>query len=319
MDRLLAMRQFATVVETGSFSAAARRLNMGQPAVSKAIANLEDYLGVRLLSRTTRAQHLTEAGQRYYERARLVLDEADEAEAAAREAATSLGGRLRLAAPPTYAALHILPRLSEFLDLHPGLTVDLVLDDRWVDLIGEGVDLAIRLGKPNDSSLVAKRLGSSQRILVAASSYLEGAQVPSMPEHLLAHRIIAYSQFDGPTAWSFAKGTSNVSVAVQPTVRVSAGEGVRSCILAGLGIGLGSRLMFAPELASGLVQVVLPNWKLPTVDVWAMFPAGRKSSHRARAFINWLEAIVGPDGQALPPEDPGRPSPSCKADPSAPD
>jgi DNA-binding transcriptional LysR family regulator len=319
MDRLLAMRQFATVVETGSFSAAAGRLNMGQPAVSKAIANLEDYLGVRLLTRTTRAQHLTEAGQRYYERARLVLDEADEAEAAAREAATSLGGRLRLAAPPTYAALHILPRLSEFLDLHPGLTVDLVLDDRWVDLIGEGVDLAIRLGKPNDSSLVAKRLGSSQRILVAASSYLEGAQVPSMPEDLLAHRIIAYSQFDGPTAWSFAKGTSNVSVAVQPTVRVSAGEGVRSCILAGLGIGLGSRLMFAPELASGLVQVVLPDWKLPMVDVWAMFPAGRKSSYRARAFMNWLEAIIGPDGQALPPAGPGRPSPSCNADPSAPD
>ncbi len=129
MDRLVAMKQFATVVETGSFSAAARRLNMGQPAVSKAIANLEEYLGVRLLTRTTRAQHLTEAGQRYYERARVVLDEADEAESAAREAATSLAGRLRLAAPPTYAALHMLPRLSEFLDKHPDLSIDLILDE----------------------------------------------------------------------------------------------------------------------------------------------------------------------------------------------
>lgn len=298
MDRLVAMRQFATVVETGSFSAAARRLNMGQPAVSKAVANLEDYLGVRLLTRTTRAQHLTEAGQRYYERARMVLDDADEAEAAAREAATSIGGRLRLAAPPTYAALHILPRLSEFLDVHPDLTVDLLLDDRWVDLIEEGVDLAIRLGKPNDSTLVARRLGTSQRILVASSTYLAKVQAPDTPEDLMAHRIIAYSRFDGPTAWSFTRGTASVSVAIQPVVRVSAGEGMRSCILAGLGVGLGSRLMFAPELANGTVKAVLSDWALSAVEVWAMFPSGRKSSRKARAFIDWLESVIGPDGEA---------------------
>lgn len=296
MDRLIAMRQFTTVVEAGSFSAAARRLNMGQPAVSKAIANLEDYLGVRLLTRTTRAQHLTEAGQRFYERARIVLDEADEAEAVAREAATSLGGRLRLAAPPTYAALHILPRLDEFLDAHPDLAVDLILDDRWVDLIEQGVDLAIRLGKPADSSLVARRLGSSQRILVASSAYLDRAGEPGRPEDLLACRVIAYSQFEGPTAWSFTRGTATVSVAIQPTLRVSAAEGMRSCVLAGLGIGMGSRLMFAPELEDGTVRPVLTDWGLPSLDIWAMFPAGRKSSRRARAFVDWLAAIVGPDG-----------------------
>lgn len=301
MDRLVAMKQFATVVETGSFSAAAKRLNMGQPAVSKAIANLEEYLGVRLLTRTTRAQHLTEAGQRYYERARIVLDEADEAESAAREAATSLAGRLRLAAPPTYAALHILPRLSEFLDTHPDLSIDLILDDRWIDLIEQGVDLAIRLGKPADSSLVARRLGSSRRLLVASSAYLDRMGAPKTPEDLLAHRTIAYSQFDGATAWSFTRGTANVSVAVQPTLRVSAGEGMRSCILAGLGIGLGSRLMFTPELSTGTVRAVLTDWNLSTIDVWAMFPSGRKSSRRARAFVDWLEGIVGGDGELAPP------------------
>jgi DNA-binding transcriptional LysR family regulator len=302
MDRLIAMKQFATVVETGSFSAAARRLNMGQPAVSKAIANLEEYLGVRLLTRTTRAQHLTEAGQRYYERARVVLDEADEAEAAAREAATSLAGRLRLAAPPTYAALHVLPRLSEFLDTHPDLTIDLILDDRWVDLIEQGVDLAIRLGKPADSSLVARRLGSSQRLLVASSAYLDRMGAPQTPEDLLAHRTVAYSQFEGATAWSFTRGTAAVSVAVQPTLRVSAAEGMRSCVLADLGIGMGSRLMFTPELAAGTVRPVLTEWSLSTLDVWAMFPSGRKSSRRARAFVDWLESIVGGDG-ALEPAD----------------
>ncbi|WP_292948574.1 LysR family transcriptional regulator [Novosphingobium sp.] len=300
MDRLVAMKQFATVVETGSFSAAARRLNMGQPAVSKAIANLEEYLGVRLLTRTTRAQHLTEAGQRYYERARVVLDEADEAESAAREAATSLAGRLRIAAPPTYAALHMLPRLSEFLDTHPDLTIDLILDDRWVDLIEQGVDIAIRLGRPADSSLIARRLGSSQRLLVASSAYLDRMGAPKTPEDLLAHRVIAYSQFEGPTAWSFTRGTAAVSVAIQPTLRVSAAEGMRSCILTGLGIGMGSRLMFTPELAAGTVRPVLTEWSLPTIDVWAMFPSGRKSSRRARAFVDWLEGIVGGDGELEP-------------------
>lgn len=300
MDRLVAMKQFATVVETGSFSAAARRLNMGQPAVSKAIANLEEYLGVRLLTRTTRAQHLTEAGQRYYERARVVLDEADEAESAAREAATSLAGRLRLAAPPTYAALHILPRLSEFLDTHPDLSIDLILDDRWVDLIEQGVDLAIRLGKPADSSLVARRLGSSQRLLVASSAYLDRMGAPKTPEDLLAHRVVAYSQFEGATAWSLTRGTAAVSIAVQPTLRVSAAEGMRSCILSGLGIGMGSRLMFTPELAAGTVRPVLTEWSMSTLDVWAMFPSGRKSSRRARAFVDWLESVVGGDGELEP-------------------
>ncbi|WP_298196349.1 LysR family transcriptional regulator [Novosphingobium sp.] len=292
MDRLVAMRQFATVVETGSFSAAARRLNMGQPAVSKAIANLEEYLGVRLLTRTTRAQHLTEAGQRYYERARIVLDEADEAEAAAREAALSLAGRLRLAAPSTFAALHLLPRLHEFLDAHPGLTIDLVLDDRWIDLIEEGVDLAIRLGQPSDSSLVARKLMTSQRMLVASAGYLERHGEPGRPEDLLAHRIVAYSQFEGPTAWSFQQGTASVSVAVQPTLRVSAAEGMRSCILSELGIGMGSALMFTPELAAGTVRPVLAEWHLPSLDVWAMLPSGRKATRRARVFVDWIEGVL---------------------------
>jgi DNA-binding transcriptional LysR family regulator len=123
---------------------------------------------------------------------------------------------------------------------------------------------------------------------------------PDKPEDLLAHRVIAYSQFEGPTAWSFTRGTANVSIAIQPVLRVSAGEGMRSCILAGLGIGMGSRLMFAPELASGSVRAVLGDWGLSPVDVWAMFPAGRKSSRRARAFVDWLETVVGTNGELRP-------------------
>jgi DNA-binding transcriptional LysR family regulator len=299
MDRLVAMRQFATVVETGSFSAAAKRLNMGQPAVSKTIANLEEFLGVRLITRTTRAQVLTEAGKRYYERVRVVLDEADAAEAAARDAARSLAGRLRLAAPPTYAALHMLPRLHEFLDAHPELSIDLILDDRWIDLVEQGVDLAIRLGRPADSSLVARKLGTSQRLLVASARYLDQHGAPESPDALMSHRVLAYSQFDGPSAWSFTRGTATVSVAIQPTVRVSAADAMRSCVLSDLGIGMGSRLMFAPELADGRVRAVLPDWGLPTIDVWAMLPSGRRASQRARVFLQWLEGLIGRDGHLI--------------------
>lgn len=299
MDRLVAMRQFVTVVEAGSFSAAAARLGMGQPAVSKAIANLEEHLGVRLLARTTRAHSLTDAGRRYYERARVVLDEADEADAAARDAARSLAGRLRVAAGPTYAALHVMPRLGEFLDVHPELTLDMVLEDRRVDLVEEGIDLAIRLGRPADSSLVARKLGESRRMLVASAGYLDRHGAPEEPRTLSGHRLIDYSRFDGPEAWTFRRGGEAVAVAVEPALRVSAAEGMRGAVLAGLGIGMASKLMFAPELARGAVRQVLAGWDLPAVEVWAVLPPGRQAPRRARVFLEWLESVLGPDGLAL--------------------
>jgi DNA-binding transcriptional LysR family regulator len=300
LDRLLAMRQFATVVETGNFSAAARRLGMGQPAVSKALANLEDYLGVRLLVRTTRAQHLTDAGQRFYERIRIVLDEADEAEAAARSDAAALAGRLRLAAPPTYGALHIIPRLEEFLARYPGIAVDLVLDDRRIDLIEEGVDLAIRVGALEDSSLVARKLGSAARMIVGSSRYLDHCGAPASPEALMDHRLITYSQLEGPAAMTFTRGAETMAVMLHGGVRVSAAEGMRSCILAGLGLGIATRLMVAPELRAGTARQVLSDWTLPAIDVWAVFPAGRRPTSRARAFVDWLTGILEPDGTMRP-------------------
>jgi DNA-binding transcriptional LysR family regulator len=147
MDRLAAMETFVLVVDTGSFSAAARRLNVGQPAVSKLIAQLEDRLGVKLLVRTTRGLTATEAGLNYYERARRSIEEADEAELAARGAARSLAGRLRIAAAVTFARIHVMPHLPEFLRQHPDLEIEVVLDDRNVDLVQEGIDVALRMGR----------------------------------------------------------------------------------------------------------------------------------------------------------------------------
>jgi DNA-binding transcriptional LysR family regulator len=158
MDRLGAMAQFIRVVETGSFSAAARILGQGQPAISKAVAQLEDRLGVRLLTRTTRALVLTDAGQIFYDHARTALDAAEEAEAAAKGAGAALSGRLRICAPVTFARLHIIPTLSAFMAAHPALELDLILDDRRIDLVEEGIDVAIRAGALSDSSMVATHI-----------------------------------------------------------------------------------------------------------------------------------------------------------------
>ena len=171
-----AMQVFVTVVETGSFSAAAKRLGMGQPTVSKSVAGLEAHLGVQLLARTTRSHSLTEAGQRFFERATIALEEIEAAQAAARGEAAALSGRLRISAPPAYTDQIIIPRLARFLDAHKGITLDLLLDDRRVDLVEEGVDLAIRTGDLGDSNLVARRIDRARSMLVATPSYLEDAR-----------------------------------------------------------------------------------------------------------------------------------------------
>jgi DNA-binding transcriptional LysR family regulator len=171
MDRLAAMEAFVVVVDTGSFSAAARRLNVGQPAVSKMVAQLEDRLGVKLLLRTTRGLTATEAGLNYYERARRSIEEADEAELSARTAGSSLTGRLRICAAVTFARIHLIPRLPEFLARHPELEMDVVLDDRNIDLVQEGIDVALRMGRLVDSTLTARRIASCPHAVLATPSY----------------------------------------------------------------------------------------------------------------------------------------------------
>ena len=187
MDRLLAMAAFVRVVEAGSFSAAARVLEVGQPAVSKTVAQLEQRLGVKLLLRSTHGLTPTEAGVRFYERARVAIQEADEAELAARGAGTGLSGRLRISAAPTFARLHVIPHLPRFLAAHPDLEVDVVLDDRTIDLLAEGIDVSLRMGALADSSVVARRLASSPRSVFATTGYLARAGVPRVPADLADH------------------------------------------------------------------------------------------------------------------------------------
>jgi len=280
------------VVETGSFSAAARDLRMGQPAASKTIAGLETRLGVRLLVRTSRRLSPTEAGEAYYERARRTLAEADEAETAARGLGSGLEGRLRVCAPVTFGRLHVAPKLGAFLDAHPKLRLELIMDDRRINLLEENIDIALRLGALADSTLTARRIGQTQRMIVAIPDYLRRRGEPRTPADLVGHEAVAYTQQAAASdEWRVRSGTTEISVRVPSRLAFSAAEGLREGVLAGLGLAIAPRWMFSPELESGAVVPILRDWSLPPVDLWAVHPAGRMPSAKARAFISWYETV----------------------------
>jgi DNA-binding transcriptional LysR family regulator len=290
MDRLQAMIAFVRVVETASFSGAAKQLGVGQPAVSKTIAQLEERLRVRLLVRSTHGLHPTDAGLRFYERAKLAVQGVDEAELEARGAGAGLSGRLRLSASTTFARLMLVPRLPEFLARHPSLDIDVILDDRVIDLVSEGIDIALRLGTLADSTAVARKIATGGRSVIATPSYLAHAGTPKIPGDLAYHHALVYSQLGDQ--WVFRQGDNEASVTVRGRLRFSAAEGVRAAVLADMGLTIASDWMFAPELASGAVQRVLPDWTLPAIDLWAVFPTGRFASAKARAFADFVESAL---------------------------
>ncbi|SMF00040.1 DNA-binding transcriptional regulator, LysR family [Tistlia consotensis] len=293
MDRFQAMATFLRVAETGSFSAAARQLGVGQPAVSKSVAQLEARLGVRLLLRSTHGLATTEAGQRFCERARRALEEAEEAELAARGEGAGLSGRLRVSAATTFARMHVIPRLPAFLERHPALEMEVILDDRMIDLVEEGIDVSLRMGRLPDSTAVARKLAVGGHSLVASAGYLARAGEPLSPAELADHAAVVYSR-EGRT-WAFRRDGTEASVAMRPRLEVSAAEGVRAAVLAGLGLAVASDWMFAPELGSGAVRRLLPDWSLPALDLWAVFPGGRLASAKARAFADFVaDALSGP-------------------------
>ena len=291
MDRLAAMETFVYVVETGSFSAAARRLNIGQPAVSKAIAHLEARLAVRLLLRSTRGLTPTEAGQAFFERSKRAIEEADEADNAARGAASGLTGNLRICAAVTFGRLHIVPHLGPFLDQNPGLNIDLMLDDRNVNLVEEGVDIALRMGALSDSGLTARKIAECRRVVVGTPAYFEKHGDPTCPADLSKHQSVIYT-LGGGASWQFRNGTDDQSVIINGRIRVNAAEGLRAAVLAHQGLTMASEWMFAPELANGAVREVMKDWTLPNQDLWAVFPTGRMASAKARAFVEYVQGLL---------------------------
>jgi DNA-binding transcriptional LysR family regulator len=292
MDRLAALEIFVRVVDTGSFSAVARDQGIGQPAVSKAVVQLETWLGVGLLLRSTRSVVPTEAGRIFYERARRTIEEAEEAVLAARGSGYGLSGRLRVSTSICFGRLHVIPRLSEFLAEHPRLDIELVFDDRQVDLVNEGVDVALRMGPMPDSNMVARRIADGRRVVVATPAYLERYGTPTSPHELAGHQAIIYSGRGDWASWTFRKADEAVTVELRGRLKMTAAEGLREAVNRDMGFTIASEWNFWPELKSGKVVALLQDWDLPSTHLSAVYPTGRLASAKARAFASFVERIV---------------------------
>jgi DNA-binding transcriptional LysR family regulator len=290
-DRLQQLALFVRTVETGSFSRAAREFGLTQPSASRAVAALEARLGVKLITRTTRQISATDAGLALLARAREALGAVEEAENAAR-GADQLSGVLRVALPPTYGARRIAPLLPAFLDRRPLLKVDLLMSDRYENLIAEGADLALRIGEQPDSSFVARKLESARLLFVAAPSYLARRGAPKTLADLSQHDTIIGPLAPGEESWSARCNRQIEVAAVQARVRATSATGVVACAAAGLGVAVASTWMCADELASGALTELLTNYTLDPISAFLVFPSGRQSSQKARVFANYLEQAV---------------------------
>jgi DNA-binding transcriptional LysR family regulator len=293
MDRLAALEIFVRVVDTGSFSAVARRQRIGQPAVSKAVVQLEEWLGVSLLLRSTRSVVPTEAGRIFYERAKRTIEEADEAVMAARGSASGLSGKLRVSTSVCFGRLDVIPNLSAFLAEHPDLDVELVLDDRNVDLVNEGIDVALRMGALPDSNMTARRIAVGRHVVVATPAYLQRHGTPTSPEELISHQAVIYTRGGGGASWTFRKGAAEVPVVLQGRLKVTQAEGVREAVICDMGLTVASEWLFSSELRSGKVVAILQDWVLPTTNLSAVYPTGRLASTKARAFVSFVERFMG--------------------------
>lgn len=294
MEDLNAMIVFARVVEARSFSTAAEQLGMSKSTVSKHVSRLEDRLGARLLNRTTRRLNPTEVGLAFYEHCARIAAEVEEAEAVASRLQTSPRGTLRVNAPVSFALLHVVPAIPEFLAHHPELTVDLTLNDRFVDLIDEGFDLAIRIATLPDSSLIARRLAPNRMVVCAAPAYLERHGVPREPGELGRHNCASYTYPALKNEWSFREGKREITIAVRGNFQSNNGGALRAAALAGLGIVLLPAFIVGEDLKIGTLKRLLGAYELPETSVYAVFPHNRHLSAKIRVFVDFLAARFGP-------------------------
>lgn len=294
-DSLFSLRLFVRVARTGSISEAAREVGLPQPSASRVIAALEKELGVSLLTRSTRAVVLTEAGADYLARVEPLLDALDEAGRVAR-GTDELSGVLRVAMPPTFALRLVMPLLPAFLARHPALRINLIMDDRRQDLLRDGVDVAVRFGTLEDSTATSRVLGYNARVLVAAPDYLRRAGTPQTPADIKGHQIIVGPAGAAPSAWTFERGGQAVTIKVEARVQTNINEGAVAAAAAGLGLLSTGLLGCGAELGAGTLVRVLPEWDMAGVEFHAVFPAARAAKASARAFVDYLAGEFGRAG-----------------------
>lgn len=288
MDRLTCDRMFAAVMETGSFTAAADRLGTTSGQASKLVARLEGALGVRLLNRTTRAVSPTEAGQAYFDRLRPLLDEFDSLDAAVRDVTQAPRGRLRLTAPLTFGGLELTPILNDFALRWPEIELDVSFTDRVVNLVDEGFDMAIRVGRPADSSMIVRKLCDVRIITVAAPDWLDRHGAPATPQSVVELPCIIDTNFRDPGRWPFRVNGRPVAVPVRGRLRYSNAEACLSAAEAGLGLACVPSFVAAEALRAGRIQQVLRDFEAEPYGVHALYPHSRHLAAKVRVLVDFL-------------------------------
>ncbi|MDQ0512465.1 LysR family transcriptional regulator [Ancylobacter amanitiformis] len=290
MERLDCDRMLVAVLDTGSFVEAARRLGVSPGQASKLVSRLEADLGVQLIKRTTRALAPTEVGQAYCERMRLLLEEFDTLDASVRNASGAPAGRLRLTAPMSFGTIQLVPLLLAFADAFPDIQVEVNFSDRVVNLVDEGFDMAVRVGKPSDSSLISRKLCDARVVVVAAPAYLARRGVPARPEDLAAHECIIDENFRDPSNWRFTEPPSGspVTMAVTGRLRFSNGEACLAAAEAGFGIARVPNFIAGRSLREGRVQPLLAAWDDASIAIYALYPPARHLALKVRALVDFL-------------------------------
>ena len=289
MDKFEDLQAFVAVVEAGSFTAAAERLNSAKSAVSRRVSALEERLGVQLLRRTTRVLNLTETGQSFYDHSARILADLDEAEAAVQHEHGELRGTLRVALPLSFGVRHMCKPIATFSKLHPKLHFDLDLNDRRTDLIEEGMDLALRIGHLKDSSLIARRLFDVRTVIAASPHYVKTHGAPQTPGELADHDCLVYSNLADPDKWPWKddKGKER-AVKVNTVLRASSGDFLANAAAHGLGVVIQPTFLASEAIRRGNLVPLLTEYEWPVSPAYAVYPPTRHLSYRVRAFIDFL-------------------------------
>ena len=295
MDKFQGMQLFARVVETGSFTAAAGALGISRALASKLIQTLEESLGVRLLNRTTRRVSLTDAGRNYYQRISEILAQLAEAEAEAAEMQVEPRGRMRVSAPISFSVRHLAPALSEFQRRYPRVELELELSDRVVDLVDEGFDLAIRIGKLADSSLVARRIAPACLVMVASPDYLERAGTPRVPADLLKHNFMIYTLATRRDEITLERGDESVATRIRGNLLVDNGDYIAAAAIGGHGISVLPTFIINEHLKRHELVPVLQEWKIPSIGIYAVYAQTRSLPAKTRVLIDFLVERFGPE------------------------
>ena len=292
MDRLEGIKIFVRVVESGSFSAVARELGTGQPAISKQVAALEERLGAQLLMRTSRSLSLTEAGRDFYESAVPLISDLEAAESRIGSGQASPSGVVRVTAAPGFSRRYVVPKLLSFRARYPNVVVEMLVSERTSNLVEEGIDLAIRNGALADSSLIARKIGEFAVVAVASAEYLERRGEPTRLSDLDGHDGVIFVSQDGPRPWTFATRAGVISYQAAASFRSNDGEQLRAAVLAGLGITQAPYWLFAADIRAGTVRRILRDREPARIPISAVRPASRRQPSKVAVFVDFLAELL---------------------------